>query len=80
MKKILWGAGTALVIFALVLASQALQSPDSALKAKDREVIKECWAESKAKGTSISPAKQQTIISACEMLEKVYRLNYGTDS
>lgn len=80
MKKILWRTGAALVVFALALAANVLQSPDSDLKAKDREVIKECWDESKAKGTSISPAKQQNIVSACEMLEKVYRMNYGTDS
>lgn len=45
--------------------------------AKDQAVIDECWEESR--GTTITPAERQVVISACEVLEKVYRYNNGTD-
>lgn len=49
-----------------------MQSPE----AKDQKVIAECWEESK--GSNLTPAQQQVTIGACQALEKVYRLNYGT--
>ena len=50
----------------------SLQSPE----AKDQQAIADCWEESK--GSNLTLAQQQVTISACQALEKVYRLNYGT--
>jgi hypothetical protein len=44
---------------------------------KDQAVIDDCWKE--AKGTTITPTQRQVVINACEMLEKVYRLNNGAE-
>ena len=49
----------------------ALQSPEDV----DRQVIADCWAESRADSTS--PEKRLVVIRACEALEKVFQFNYG---
>lgn len=49
----------------------ALQSPEDV----DRQVIADCWAESRVDSTS--PEKWPVVVGACEALEKVFQLNYG---
>lgn len=65
---VLIAVGVTIVISVL---NFALQSPE----AKDQQAIADCWAQSK--GVHLTPTQQQTVIGACQMLEKVYQLNYS---
>lgn len=78
MKRyLLWLAVAAIALFAVTVATNLLQSPEGEFMSKDQAVIDDCWQE--AKGPTITPAQRQVVINACEMLEKVYRLNNGTE-
>lgn len=60
----------AVVVFNLV--NFALQSPIEA----DQLEIEKCWEESQ--GINLAPEKRQTVIGACQALEKAFQLNHGT--
>ena len=78
MKRyLLWVAVAVIALFVVAVATNILQSPEDEFMSKDQAVIDECWLE--AKGTTITPAQRQVVINACEMLEKVYRLNNGAE-
>lgn len=61
-----------LVLFVVIIVVKiALQSPEDV----DRQVIADCWAESRAGSTT--PEKRPIVVGACEALEKVFQMNYG---
>lgn len=60
----------AVVVFNFV--TYAVQSPMDA----DQAEIEKCWEESQ--GTNLTPEKRQTVIGACQAMEKAFQLNYGT--
>ena len=61
-----------LVMFVVInVVKIALQSPQDV----DRQVIADCWAESRADSTT--PEKWPIVVGACEALEKVFQVNYG---
>lgn len=73
MKKYLFLTLAAVITFVgLTVRNVVMQSPE----AKDQQAIVACWEESK--GSNLTPAQKQVTISACQALEKVYRINYGT--
>lgn len=60
------------VVIVFNLVTYALQSPMK----DDQSEIEKCWEESR--GAILAPEKRQFVIRACQALEKVFELNYGT--
>lgn len=64
MKYPLWVAAAVISVYALALATSALQSPDEKLMSRDQKVIDRCWHESR--GTALTATQQQVVIGACQ--------------
>ena len=76
MKRYLFLGMVAVVALVVVnLVNIMLLQPSQ--EEKDQQQIDECWAESR--GNAHAPERHQATIEACQMLEKVYRLNNGSD-
>lgn len=68
MEHPLCVAAAVISVYALALATKALQSPEEKLMSQDQEAIDGCWRESR--GSSLTSAQQQQeVIEACQRLE-----------
>ena len=73
MKRYFFVVMFAVVVVVVInLVAFALESPKDA----DQSEIEKCWEESKV--SHLTAEKRQVVIGACQALEKVFQLNYGT--
>lgn len=72
MKRLIRIVLLTLVLLVVInVVKFATQSPED----DDRQVIADCWAESRADSTT--PENRPASVGACEVLEKAFQLNYG---
>ena len=76
MKILAWIVGVPIGLLAIMFAIGAMSGPPSA-KDHAREAIKQCWADQARKSHSAS--QSQFIAGACEMAEKQFRSDYGSN-